>query len=86
MLTVDTTVLIVIDIQEKLSRLMYEKEVLFENIQKLIKGVQVLDIPIIWTEQYPRGLGPTIPEVACLMSDIKPITKLAFTEKTQKEA
>ena len=79
MLTVEKTVLIVVDVQTKLSRVMYEKEKLFENLQKLVKGVQVLGIPIILTEQNPDGLGPTIPEVAHLLPDVQPLPKLSFS-------
>ena len=79
MLTLENTALIVVDVQEKLARVMYEKEMLFENLQKLIKGVQILGIPIILTEQNPGGLGPTIPEVAHLLSDLQPIPKLSFS-------
>ena len=79
MLEVDKCALVVIDIQSKLAQLMYQKEALFENTQKLIKGMQVLEIPIIVTEQYPQGLGPTIPEIASLFPDFKPIPKVAFS-------
>lgn len=79
MLTVDKCVLIVIDIQEKLAQLMYQKEALFENVQKLIKGTQILGIPIIVTEQYPKGLGPTIPQIATLFPHFKPLPKIAFS-------
>jgi len=79
MLTLENTALIVIDVQGKLARMMYKKELLFENFQKLIKGVQILGLPIIVTEQNPRGLGPTIPEVAHLLSDLQPIPKLSFS-------
>ncbi len=75
----DNTVLIVVDVQDGLAHAMYNKEVLFENLQKLIKGSKILGIPILWTEQNPKGLGPTIPEVANLLSDIRPISKLSFS-------
>lgn len=75
----DNTVLIVIDVQGELAHAMYNKEMLFENLQKLIKGAKILGIPILWTEQNPKGLGPTIPEVASLLSDIRPISKLSFS-------
>lgn len=75
----DNTVLIAIDVQGELAHAMYNKEVLFENLQKLIKGSKILGIPILWTEQNPKGLGPTIPEVASLLSDISPISKLSFS-------
>jgi len=38
-----------------------------------------LGIPILWTEQNPEGLGPTIPEVANLLSGIKSVSKLSFS-------
>lgn len=41
---------------------MYNKEMLFENIQKPIKGAKILGIPILWTEQNPEGWGATIPQ------------------------
>jgi nicotinamidase-related amidase len=79
MLKLEETILVVIDVQGKLAQLMYEKEKLFENLQKVIKGARVLGIPIIWLEQNPEGLGATIPEVASLLSDTKPISKYSFS-------
>jgi nicotinamidase-related amidase len=79
MLNIEKTALVIIDVQEKLSRVMHEKEKLFENLQKLIKGAQILGIPIIVTEQNPNGLGATVPEIAPLLTDIKPVTKFSFS-------
>ena len=79
MFTVGNTALLVIDVQVKLAHLMDGKEELVENLRKLIKGAQVLGIPIIWTEQNPRGLGPTIPEIKELLPDNRPITKFSFS-------
>jgi nicotinamidase-related amidase len=39
----------------------------------------VLSLPIICTEQYPQGLGTTISEIACLLTDVKPLTKMSFS-------
>ena len=64
MLTTDNTVLLLVDIQGKLAHSMHAREKLFENLQRLVKGVRVLELPILWAEQNPKGLGPTIPEVA----------------------
>ncbi len=79
MLSVDKCALVVIDIQGKLAGLMYRKESLLENARKLIKGLQVLEIPIVVTEQYPKGLGATLPEIAGLFPDFKPLPKVAFS-------
>jgi nicotinamidase-related amidase len=55
------------------------KEIFFKNVQKLIKGIQVLGIPVLWLEQNPQDLGPTIPEIADSLSDIQPIRKMSFS-------
>jgi nicotinamidase-related amidase len=79
MLNSDDVILIVVDIQEKLIRAMFEKEKMLENVVKLIKGILLFDIPILLTEQYPRGLGQTVSEIASLIPDYKPIPKLSFS-------
>lgn len=79
MLSLENTVLIIVDVQGRLAHLMHDKEALFENLQRIIKGARVLEIPILWAEQNPEGLGPTIPEVARLLSDIQPISKFSFS-------
>lgn len=79
MLKTDNTVLLIIDIQGKLAHMMQDSEALFDNVQKLIKGVQILDIPIVWMEQNPLAIGRTIPEIADLLTPAKPIEKLSFS-------
>jgi nicotinamidase-related amidase len=79
MLETDNSVLLVIDVQEKLSRLVHQREKLIDNIQRLIKGMKVFEIPIIVTEQYPQGLGTTISEVTQLLPDVKRLSKVSFS-------
>jgi nicotinamidase-related amidase len=79
MLNLENTVLVIVDVQEKLARAVHEKEALLENTVKLIKGVKILGIPILWTEQNPKGLGTTLPEVSGLLEDQQPVTKLSFS-------
>ena len=64
MLLRDDTVFVLVDVQGKLAQVMDRKEQLFRNLGILIQGMNILEIPIIWLEQYPQGLGPTIPELA----------------------
>jgi len=78
-MNMDDTVLVIIDVQEKLFRFMNEKEILVKNLQKLVKGALILEIPIILTEQYPNGLGLTIAEVAELMPTVNRIPKFSFS-------
>ena len=79
MLTIENTVLVVIDIQESLARVMHEKDTLLENLQKTIKGAGILDIPMIVTEQVPEKLGATIPEISPLLDTVSPISKSSFS-------
>lgn len=79
MLRPDNTALVLIDVQGKLASLMHQREQLYRNLEILIKGTQVLDLPILWLEQYPQGLGPTIPEVARLLEGRQPLAKRCFS-------
>jgi nicotinamidase-related amidase len=58
------TALLVIDVQEKLLPLIPNHQALVRNIAFLVDGARLLDVPVQATEQYPRGLGPTTPELA----------------------
>jgi len=79
MLTIDNTILVVVDFQGNLAQAMADRIVLFENAQKMIRGIQVFDIPLIATEQIPAKLGPTIPEIASLFRGAAPIAKESFS-------
>ena len=79
MLTVDNSVMVAIDFQERLFPVMHDKEKLLKNVLKLIKGAQALQVPVIITEQYPKGLGPTLPEIKELIPDMQPIEKTCFS-------
>ena len=57
----DATVLIV-DIQEKLLNAVYDKNVGSVS-SKMVAAAKILEIPVIITEQYPQGLGETVPEI-----------------------
>jgi nicotinamidase-related amidase len=79
MLNINDAVLVIIDVQEKLFRVMNDKEMLVKNLQALVKGIQILEVPIILTEQNPDGLGPTIAEVAELTPAVNRIPKFSFS-------
>ena len=71
--------LVVIDVQEKLFPIMHEKETFLKNLQILIKGFQLFNLPILLTEQVPDKLGPTIEPIMSLLPDLKPISKSSFS-------
>lgn len=71
------TGLLVVDVQEKLIRLVPGHERIVWNIRRLIDGAKLFQMPILATEQYPKGLGGTVAELA---SRIGPIAaKTAFS-------
>ncbi|MBI3411571.1 MAG: isochorismatase family protein [Planctomycetes bacterium] len=56
--------LLIIDAQEKLVPLIHGSEAMVRNLAFLIDGAAILDIPVFASEQYPKGLGPTITALA----------------------
>lgn len=78
MLMRENTGLIVVDIQGKLARLVDDSDTLISHCEKLIKGSQALDLPIIWLEQNPEKLGSTVDELSIFLDDIELITKYTF--------
>lgn len=79
MLQIENTALVVIDVQGKLAKIMHESEALLSQIEKMIQGANVLGLPIIWLEQYPKGLGPTDEQVAQHLTEQNPIEKVIFS-------
>ena len=80
MLKREEAVLVVVDVQGKLAKLMWEKESLFAELRRMIEGARALEIPIIWMEQNPEGLGPTVPEVGEVMPQgLAAIPKMTFS-------
>ena len=79
MLQQERAILIVTDIQGKLASLMHDRESLYKNIGIMIDGITALGIPILWIEQYPKGLGPTVQEVASHLTMTKPLSKKTFS-------
>jgi nicotinamidase-related amidase len=77
MLKTESTAVVIVDIQEKLAVAIHEKEQLIENARKLIQGVLVLGVPALASEQYPKGLGPTVPAIAELIGAAR-VEKLSF--------
>lgn len=59
----ETTALLVIDVQERLMPVIFEQEKIFANVNKLLRGAEILSLETIITEQYPKGLGNTCKEV-----------------------
>ncbi len=71
------TALLVVDVQERLIGAIAEGRRVAWNVRRLIDGAKTLGLPVAATEQYPKGLGPTLPELAERLGEIP--SKLAFS-------
>jgi len=70
---------VLVDVQGKLAELMFEKERLFRNLEICIRGMRLLGVPVIWLEQVPDKMGPTIESLREPLSGLHPISKSAFS-------
>ncbi|TCO74761.1 isochorismatase family protein [Marinisporobacter balticus] len=75
----ENTVAIIIDMQERLLPHMEKSNVLLDNLKILIKGLNALDIPILVSEQYTKGLGPTVNEITQVLEQYTPLEKMSFS-------
>ncbi|MCX5831283.1 MAG: hydrolase [Deltaproteobacteria bacterium] len=75
----ENTLGLVIDYQERLLPHIYENQQLLANTLVLIEGLKALEIPLIVTEQYRKGLGITVPEIKNLFSPFDPMEKVSFS-------
>src|SRR5438552_3954555 len=78
-LVADQCALVVVDIQEKLLPPIFEKDRLVRNSQLLVRLAGILEIPILLTTQYCKGLGNVVPEIASLLPDVRPTDKVEFS-------
>jgi nicotinamidase-related amidase len=75
----DRTALVVVDVQEGFRPVIGGFDELARQAAILIQGARVLGLPVVVTEQYPKGLGPTIPEVAEHLDGIERHPKTVFS-------
>jgi nicotinamidase-related amidase len=73
------TMLVVVDVQEAFRKAIDGFDAVAHSVGVLVQGARALDIPITVTEQYPRGLGATVPEVAEHLGDAPRLEKVVFS-------
>jgi isochorismate hydrolase len=79
LLMLDSTALLIIDIQERILPVIKNHENVVQNTLKLIKGFKILNLPIYYTEQYPKGLGPTTAIIKNELNDNNYFDKMSFS-------
>lgn len=82
-LSPERTVLLVVDVQERLAAAMPDGgEACVKNVARLLEGARVLGVPVVATEQYPKGLGPSVPAArerfAAFAPPLAPVEKMEF--------
>lgn len=75
----ETSALLIIDLQEKILPVIKNIDSVLENTIKLIKGFKILQLPIFYTEQYPKGLGPTSSRILEELNRYSAIQKMSFS-------
>jgi nicotinamidase-related amidase len=73
----DDAALLVIDVQDKINAVMATQDHL-PRIEVLVEACQGLEVPILASEQYPQGLGPTVESLAAILGETPP-AKLTFS-------
>jgi nicotinamidase-related amidase len=74
-----TSCLLIIDIQERLAPHVLAHNTLIDNAQTLLKAARRLDVPTLVSEQYPRGLGHTVADLAPLIDGEQTLEKMHFS-------
>jgi nicotinamidase-related amidase len=78
MLTPERCCLMIVDPQERLMSAIYKAERVVRNASLLIHCAKTLEIPILATTQYKKGLGPYVPELGELVADVPCVDKIEF--------
>lgn len=78
MLRSERTAVLVVDLQQKLLPAIFEKERVLRNSLLLLRLARALELPVLLTTQYRKGLGETVPEVLAAAPDASILDKVAF--------
>lgn len=73
------SILLVVDIQERLVPAIHEADRVIARARTLLSAATTLDLPVVLSEQYPKGLGPTVPAIREAMAGVQPFEKVHFS-------
>jgi isochorismate hydrolase len=74
----EDAVLLIVDIQERLAVVMKERERVVRNNLHLIELAKMISLPVVVTEQYPKGLGRTVSQLHAALPSYQPVEKTSF--------
>ena len=75
----EDTAALVVDIQERLQPSLHNGGEMVANSAKLIRGLRILEVPVLVVRQYPKGLGELLPEIREALGEHTPMDKLSFS-------
>lgn len=78
LLTADDSVLFVVDVQARLLPAMADPAAVLSRVALLMRAARRLGVPLLVTEQYPEGIGKTVPELAALVTPAETVEKIHF--------
>ena len=79
MLDRERAALVVVDVQEAFRPAVRDFDSVAKSVAALVQGARILGLPVVVTQQYPKGLGKTVPEVAAHLDGIEPLDKVVFS-------
>jgi nicotinamidase-related amidase len=79
MITSEESLLLLIDVQGRLAHTVFQPEELVKNCSKLLRACPILGLPVLVTEQYPKGLGHTLESLTELLEGNRPVEKQSFS-------
>lgn len=80
LMTPEAMALLVVDLQQRLVPAMFEGEKIVKAAARLVQGAVLLGVPVLLTEQYPKGLGPTVSELSAVLPEgVAPMEKRTFS-------
>lgn len=74
----ESAVLLIVDIQERLAAVMGQKDKVVKNNEHLVELAKMIAMPVVVTEQYPKGLGKTVPQLQAALPSYRPVEKMTF--------
>lgn len=85
LLQAEQSVLVIIDVQEKLAPVIHQRDQLIARIRWLGEIAQELGLPSVVTEQYPKGIGYTVNDLAGVIESARVVEKLHFSAMQEAE-
>ena len=78
LLSPDDALVAMIDIQRNHFHAVFDGPPTLDRTVRFLSAARLLEIPVLWTEHYPKAFGPTLPPVARALEGLEPIAKTSF--------